>query len=80
MKELNKGSMGTASLVLGILGFFLFPFVLSVLAIIFGAVGMNRNERHAKAGLILGIAGFIWGFLMILFFFVLMSAFLTALF
>ena len=51
--------MGTASLVCGILGLFLFPFILSTLAIIFGAIGMNRNEKHAQTGLILGIIGWV---------------------
>jgi len=67
--ELHKGSMGTSALVCGILGMFLIPVVLSVLAIIFGAIGINRNEKYAKAGLILGIIGFVFGIFMMLFLF-----------
>ena len=55
--HLVKGSMGTASLVLGILGLFLMPIPLSILAIIFGAIGMKDNQRFAKTGMILGIVG-----------------------
>jgi hypothetical protein len=53
--------MATASLVLGILGFFL-P-VLSVLALIFGGIGISKANQGATgkglaiAGLVLGIAG-----------------------
>lgn len=56
-KELKKGTMGTASLVCGILGLFLVPGVLSTLAIIFGAIGRNRNEKYSTAGIVLGIIG-----------------------
>jgi hypothetical protein len=53
--------MATASLVLGILGFFL-P-ILSVLALIFGGIGMSKANQGANgrgmavAGLVLGILG-----------------------
>lgn len=59
-----QNGMGTAALVLGILGFFCFPLIASVLAIIFGRIGMTRADRGlannrgaAKAGFILGIIG-----------------------
>jgi uncharacterized membrane protein len=64
-----RNGMGTASLVLGILGvvLFFFPYVsviLSVLAIIFGSIGIKRanrgeasNKGMATAGLVLGIVG-----------------------
>lgn len=61
----NKGhypgdgsGMGTTSLVMGILGFFVFP--LSILAIVFGAKGLkakNGDTGLARTGLILGIIG-----------------------
>ncbi|MFM8156377.1 MAG: DUF4190 domain-containing protein [Actinomycetes bacterium] len=60
--------MGTAALVLGILGFFCFPLISSLLAIIFGRIGMTRadqglatNRGTAKAGFILGIIGIVLG-------------------
>jgi hypothetical protein len=58
--------MATASLVLGILGVVLFwfvGFVMSILAIVFGGIGISRANAGAPgkgaaiAGLILGIAG-----------------------
>ena len=56
----SKDSLAIASLVLGIVGIFVNPlYLISVLAIIFGAIGMS-SEVHggkAKAGLILGIVG-----------------------
>lgn len=53
--------MATASLVLGILGFFL-P-ILSILALIFGGIGISKANQGATgkglaiAGLVLGIVG-----------------------
>ena len=56
----SKDSLAITSLVLGIVGIFVNPlYIISVLAIIFGAIGMS-SEVHggkAKAGLILGIVG-----------------------
>jgi hypothetical protein len=56
--------MGVASLILGILGLFTCPIIFSVLAIIFGSIGMGRasrgeatNKGVATAGLIIGIIG-----------------------
>ena len=54
-KQKVKGSMGTSSLVCGLVGLFLFPFPLSILAVIFGAIGRGRNEKYANAGLTIGI-------------------------
>jgi len=58
--------MGTAALVFGILQFFCFPLLGSILAIIFGRIGMTRadqglatNRGSAKAGFILGIIGLV---------------------
>lgn len=55
MKENN--TFGKVSLILGIIGTILFPLVLSTLAIIFGAIGMNKGQKYSQAGLILGIIG-----------------------
>ena len=57
-----QNGMGTAALVMGILQFFCLGTVGSVLAIVFGKIGMNKadqglatNRGSAKAGFILGI-------------------------
>jgi len=64
-----QNGMGVASLVLGIVGLALlcaygFGFILSILAIVFGKIGLNRvdqglanNRSVAKAGFVLGIIG-----------------------
>ena len=61
-----QNGMGTASLVMGILQFFLLGPIGSVLAIVFGRIGINRAKRGeannggvAKAGFWLGIVGLI---------------------
>jgi uncharacterized membrane protein len=59
--------MGTAALVLGILGILgCFPLLFPILAIVFGKMGMGRAEQGlatnggaAKAGFWLGIVGLI---------------------
>jgi hypothetical protein len=57
----SSNGMATASLVLGILGFFL-P-ILSILALIFGGIGISKANQGAAgkglaiAGLVLGIVG-----------------------
>lgn len=59
-----QNGMGTAALVMGILQFFCIGTIGSILAVIFGKIGMNRadqglanNRGVAKAGFILGIIG-----------------------
>ena len=59
-------SSGTIALVMGILQFFCLPLIASVLAIIFGRIGMNKAKKGlatnggvATAGFWLGIAGLI---------------------
>lgn len=63
-----QNGLGTAALTLGILGLFCFPLISSLLAIIFGRIGMTRadqgyatNRGSAKAGFVLGIIGLIIG-------------------
>ena len=55
----SKDTLSITSLILGIVGFLVNPlYIVSVLAIIFGAIGMNSNGIHrekGKVGLILGI-------------------------
>ena len=59
-----QNGMGTAALVMGILQFFCLGTIGSVLAIVFGKIGMNKadqglatNRGSAKAGFVLGIVG-----------------------
>lgn len=59
-----------ASLVLGILSFFLFPLVTGILAIVFGGIAKSRGSRSpmATAGLVCGILGIVSWILMLAFF------------
>jgi hypothetical protein len=52
--------MAIAALVLGMLGF-LIPVILSVLAIVFGAVGINSSNTRGAPGKGLAIAGLVLG-------------------
>ena len=61
-----QNGMGTAALIMGILQFFCLGIIGSVLAVIFGKIGMSRAEQGlatnggaAKAGFWLGIVGLI---------------------
>ncbi len=61
-----QNGMGTAALVMGILQFFCLGIIGSILAIVFGRIGMKRVEQGlatnggaAKAGYWLGIIGVI---------------------
>ena len=62
--------MAIAALVLGI-GGIVIPFggpIMSILAIVFGALGMKRQPDKrgmAIAGLVLGIIGVVWGVILI---------------
>jgi hypothetical protein len=62
-----KNGMGTAALIMGILQFFCLGTIGSILAIVFGRIGLKRvalgeatNGGSAKAGLVLGIIGVIF--------------------
>ena len=68
-----QNGMGTAALILGILGLLLFGCIFGVLAVIFGSIGISRanagranNKGVAVAGLILGIVGIVAWSLIIL--------------
>ena len=59
-----QNGMGTAALVMGILQFFCLGTIGSILAVVFGRMGMTKAEQglatnygSAKAGFILGIIG-----------------------
>ena len=68
-----QNGMGTAALILGIIGLVLFGCIFGVLAVIFGSIGISRanagranNKGVAVAGLILGIVGIVAWSLIIL--------------
>lgn len=70
-----QNGMGTAALVMGILQFLCLGVIGSILAIVFGKIGMNRadqglatNRGAAKAGFILGIIGVVMQVLGIIYF------------
>lgn len=72
-RSLPQNGMGTAALTLGIIGLFALPLVASVLAIIFGNIGMSRadagiatNRGAAKTGFILGIIGLVLGLILLI--------------
>ena len=59
-----QNGMGTAALVMGILQFLCLGIIGSILAIVFGKIGMDKadqgladNRGVAKAGFVLGIIG-----------------------
>jgi uncharacterized membrane protein len=59
-----QNGLGTAALIMGILQFFCLGTIGTILAIVFGKIGMNKAEQglatnggSAKAGFILGIIG-----------------------
>lgn len=64
----TKDGLCVASLILGIVGFFINPvYICSILAIVFGAIGMKANGVNAgkaKIGLILGIVAIIVQFVL----------------
>lgn len=57
-KTPGKG-FGIASLVCGIVSFFIFGLILGILAVIFGGVAKNKGYRGgmATAGIVLGVIG-----------------------
>lgn len=73
-----RNGLGIAALVLGVVGVLLGVIVIgivpSILSVIFGAIGVRRvkrgvasNRRQAWAGLILGLIGFAFGVLVLVF-------------
>ncbi len=82
----NKNGLGVAALVLGLVGLlggFIIPFsgLGSILAIIFGAIGLKRvkrgeanNRGMALAGLWLGIAGVALSFIVVVVIGILLAA------
>lgn len=64
----ENNTYGIESLVFGILGFFVMPILGSILAIVFGIKGKDRddNPSYAKVGFILGIIGIFGGVIFII--------------
>ena len=67
-----SNGIGTSALVSGILGLVMFPVVFSVMAIVFGSIGIakvNRGEATNKGvattGLVLGIVGLVVGLILV---------------
>ncbi len=61
-----QNGMGTTALIMGILQFFCLGIIGSILAIVFGKIGMDKadqgladNRGTAKAGFVLGIIGLV---------------------
>lgn len=76
-----QNGMGTAALVMGILQFVCLGIIGSILAIIFGKIGMDRadqglanNRGVAKAGFVLGIIGVILGIIGIIVWIILLAS------
>lgn len=77
-----QNGMGTAALVLGILGIIgCLPYIGSILGIIFGRIGMKNAEQglatnggSAKAGFILGIIGLVLAVIGTIIYFVVIAA------
>jgi hypothetical protein len=71
---IKNSGMAVASLVLGIVGMVFIPFIPSILAIIFGALGIGQVNKSngllkgkgmATAGIILGIIAVVWMIIMV---------------
>ena len=78
-QEPKNSGLAIASMVCGIVSFFLFGIVLGVLAIIFGAIAINRiNERpHELKGLCQAKAGMICGIIAVVFWVILLVIWYT---
>lgn len=79
-QQAPQNGMGTAALVMGILQFFCLGIIGSILAIVFGKIGMNKadqglatNRGSAKAGFVLGIIGLILGIIAIVIYVILIA-------
>jgi hypothetical protein len=64
----KSNGAATASLVLSLIGLIILPWLLGLLGVIFGIVGLSKNKQEyggrgaATAGLIIGIIDLAWGF------------------
>ena len=61
----NNNSSSIASLICGIVSFFVLPFIFGLMGIILGIIGISRQEEKkvcSIAGIIFGIIGVLWSF------------------
>jgi len=75
----KDNTLGTISLVSGIVGLIILPIVFSTLAIILGAIGSRDKQKYAKEGFLLGTVGLILSILIMKFVSSKMDSFLFAL-
>lgn len=61
---------GIVSIILAIIGFFFAGIILGILAIIFGVIGLSKDDKkvYAKIGIILGIIVLIIGIIVLIIF------------
>ncbi len=65
MDNNNSNSSSITSLVCGIISLFILPFIFGIISIIFGVVGLSRQEEkkvYSIIGIILGVIGILWSF------------------
>lgn len=61
----ENNSMSIASLICGIVSFFILPFIFGIASIILGIIAISKGEEkktYAVIGIILGIIGVVWAF------------------
>jgi len=56
----KSNGFGVTGLVLGLVGLVIFPPFFGVLAIIFSSIGLSKDQKYSKAGLVLGIVDLLW--------------------
>ena len=68
MAQKEENGFGIAGLTLSIVGLFIFGPFFGTLGIIFSAIGMGKNQKYSKVGLVIGIIDWIWFFISLFFF------------
>lgn len=61
----NNNSTSIASLVCGIVSFFILPFIFGIASVILGIIAISRQEEkktYGVIGIVLGIIGVLWAF------------------
>lgn len=65
MNNGNNSSSSIASLICGIVSFFILPFIFGIASIILGIIGISKHEEktsYSVIGIIFGIIGVLWAF------------------
>lgn len=65
MNDGNNNATSIASLICGIVSFFILPFIFGLVGVILGIIGISRQEEKkgcAIAGIILGIISVLYAF------------------